>query len=87
MIGGMMNGFGFGWTGMILNLILTIGLIAGIVVLVIWLVRRFAPNQQGNAISPYNTDAQPTPIEILQSRYARGELTREQYQTILEDLS
>jgi len=89
MIGGMMNGFGFGgfgWIGLILNLVLTISLVVGIVVMVVWLVRRFTLSQQGSAISPYQTDTQPTPREILQTRYARGEITRDEYQQMLSDL-
>jgi len=89
MIGGMMNGFGFGgfgWIGLILNLVITIGLIVGIVVLVVWLVRRFAASQQENAIFPYQGDTQPTPREILQTRYARGEISRDEYQQMLSDL-
>ena len=89
MIGGMMNGFGFGGfglIGMILNLVVTTGLIVGIVLLVVWLVRRFAPSQQGTAISAYRPETQPTPQEILQVRYARGEISREEYQQMLSDL-
>ena len=89
MVGGMMNGFGFGGfglVGLILNLVITIGLIVGIVVLVVWLVRRFAPSLQDRAISLYQTDTQPTPREILQTRYARGEISRDEYQQMLSDL-
>ncbi|MCJ7658151.1 MAG: SHOCT domain-containing protein [Anaerolineales bacterium] len=89
MIGGMMNGFGFGGfglVGLILNLVITIGLIVGIVVLVVWLVGRFTLSQQGSSISPYQTDTQSTPREILQTRYARGEITRDDYKQMLSDL-
>ena len=45
MMGGMMGGSGFGFgglglIGMILNLVITVGVIVGIVLLVVWLVRR-----------------------------------------------
>lgn len=89
MIGGMMNGFGFGGfglLGMILNLVVTIGLVVGIVVLVVWLVRRFAPSQQETAISQYRPETQPTPQDILQIRYVRGEISRDEYQQMLSDL-
>ena len=89
MIGGMMDGFGFGgfgWIGLILNLVITIGLIVGIVVLVVWLVRRFAPSQHETVISQYRPETKPTPQEILQTRYARGEIKRDEYQQMLSDL-
>ena len=81
--GGMgMNGFGGmglfgGWFGLIINL----AIIVGIVILVVWAVRRFT---SGNVSSGRETQ---TPREILQTRYARGEITRDQYQQILQDLN
>lgn len=71
---GMMGLFG-GWIGLLFNLAILIG----IVVLIVWAVKRFTSNTPSlNA---------PTPREIVQARYARGEITREQYQQILQDLS
>jgi len=72
MDGGMM--YGFGWIGLILN----VAIIVGIVILVVWAIKRFT---DGN-VSPNRQ----TPREILQTRYARGEITREQYQQMLQDL-
>jgi len=89
---GMMGGGGFGGfglIGMILNLVITVGVIIGIVWLVIWLIRRSGSNGLAN-FSQNTLDAVPTalsPREILQARYARGEITREQYQDILIDLN
>ena len=89
-MGGMMGGYGygtFGLIGMILSLIITVGLIVGIVLLVVWLVRRVG--SQGGALSASQRPGQETfsPREILQARYARGEINREQYQQMLTDLS
>ena len=67
---------GFGLFGMIFSLVV----IVGIVVLVVWAVNRMTA--RGN----YSAGGQ-SPREILQARYARGEITREQYQEILKDLS
>lgn len=71
---GMMGAFGL--IGLLFNLLL----IVGVVVLVVWAVRRFTerggqPSGGGSA------------REVLQLRYARGEITREQYQEMLKDLS
>ncbi len=84
----MMTGFGFGdfgtlgWIGMILNWVITIGLIVGVVLLIAWLVKRIDANGQAARGAPTTV----SPREILQIRYARGEITREQYQQILADL-
>jgi putative membrane protein len=86
--GGITNGWGsFGWPVMILGWIVNIGLIVGVGLLIVWLVRRVAAPGQGSA-SPYQAQTGfPTPREVLQTRYARGEITREQYLEILGDLS
>lgn len=88
----MMNGYGYGglgtlgWVGMILNLVITIGVIVGIVLLVVWLARRV--NAGGQSSSPNNQSiVQPTPREILQRRYARGEISRDEYQQMLTDIN
>ena len=89
---GMMGGGGFGGFGLIsmfINLIITVGVIIGIVWLVIWLVRRSGSNGLATfnqtVVDPISTTQSPR--EILQARYARGEITREQYQEILVDLN
>jgi putative membrane protein len=82
--GGGFGGFGtFGIIGLVLNLVITIGVIVGIVWLVVWLVRRLGTNGQSVFTSMPTSQ---TPREILQTRYARGEITRDQYQEILADV-
>ncbi|HSF82188.1 MAG TPA: SHOCT domain-containing protein [Anaerolineales bacterium] len=86
---GMMNGYGFGtfgWIGMILNFVITIGLVVGVVLLVVWLVRRVSANDQKSLSSFEQSSSQPTPREILQIRYARGEISRDEYQQMLADI-
>ncbi|MAT43709.1 MAG: hypothetical protein CL609_15335 [Anaerolineaceae bacterium] len=83
----MMGGFGsfggFGWIGMVLNLIISIAVIIGLILLVVWAVRRFSgSNYQSGIQSPGSQSAK----EIAQARYARGEISREEYQQILSDL-
>jgi putative membrane protein len=84
----MMGGSGFGGLGLlggILNLVITLGVIVGIVLLVIWLIRRVGG--EGGALAAGQRASQSSAREILQTRYARGELTREQYQQMLSDVS
>ncbi len=81
----MMYGYWFGqygWIGMLISMLIWILVIGGLVWLVVWAVRR---SGAGN----YNTNlpAGPSAKEIVQQRYARGEISREQYQQLLEDLN
>ena len=73
MYNGMMWGYG------LIGLIFTLAIIVGIVILIVWAVRRFS--------SGASSSGGQSPREILQTRYARGEITREQYQEMLKDLS
>lgn len=79
---GGMNGGGFGLLGGLLGLIINIGVIVGIIFLVIWAVRKFS----SNGLSLNQGASTQSPREILQARYARGEITREQFQQMLGDL-
>jgi putative membrane protein len=89
MMGGMMGGYGFGsfgLIGMILNLVIVVGLIVGIVLLVVWLVRRVGPQSGASSAGQQPGQAAFAPREILQARYARGEIAREEYDRIRQDL-
>ena len=84
----MMGGYGmfgsFGWIGMILNLVLTLAVIGGFVWLIVWAVRRSG----GNSAQTGTTNLSgPSAKEIAQARYAKGEISRDEYQQILADLS
>ena len=63
---GMMGGFGF------LSIFLWILIIVGIVLLVVWLVRK-TPQWQQERI-------EESAMEILKKRYARGEINREEFE-------
>lgn len=89
-LGGCCGGFGlFGGmelAGGMLGLALTLALLAGVVVFVVWAARRFT-HGGGAAGFSQQARAELSPREIVQQRYARGEITREQYRDILADLS
>lgn len=81
----MMRGYwvgGFGWIGMLVGLLITILVIVALVWLIVWLIRK--ATHVGYTEQPSVTQS---PKEIAQMRYARGEITREQYQQILDDLN
>ncbi len=81
---------GFGLFGGILGLLFSLALIAAVVVAAVWLVRRTSTGSRSQSQAvPYDrgVTAEASPREILKQRYARGEITRDQYQEMLRDLS
>lgn len=70
----------WGWLGMILNMVFWLGLLVALTALVVWAIR----HAQTSTVS--NNMEQPMAKEILQARYARGEITRDQYKQILDNL-
>ncbi|MBZ0158234.1 MAG: SHOCT domain-containing protein [Alphaproteobacteria bacterium] len=64
---------------MVINLLFLVLLIAGIVLLVVWLVRRPEKNTSGRI--------EESAMEILKRRYARGEISKEEYERMRKDLS
>lgn len=79
----MMGFGGYGWIGMIISLIFTIGIIIGLVILAVWAVRQIGQNSNSPGNRPvFGQSAK----EIAQARYARGEISREEYQQLLKDI-
>jgi len=76
----------FGLMGGLIGLLFNIAMLVGIVFLVVWAVQKFS----GSSNSGAPAAAPPQVLsarEILDIRYARGELTREEYQTKLSDIA
>ena len=71
---GWNTGMGWGFGGVFFAIILLIGVIVGIIFLVRWLI-----NKNGSEM-PQNSQ------EILKNRYARGEISREEYLQLKSDL-
>lgn len=66
------GGMGFGWGfGLIIWLLLLVGIIIGIK----WLV-----SSSGNGVHA------PTAMEILKQRYARGEISEEEYRKMKKEI-
>ena len=81
----MMMGYwygGLGWIGMVINLVILVALIIGVVFLTIWIVKRSGNNNSGQMLN----NAAQSAVEIAKERYAKGEITREEYQKLLVDL-
>ena len=77
---GMMGmGQGMGWFGMIIMAAFWIAIIVGIVILIRWLVISTRPDGQ-------RTTAGNSALEILKTRYARGEIDKEEFEEKKTDL-
>ena len=80
----MWFGHGYGWGGMIFGGIMMLLIWGCAIALIFWGVRYFASNK--------NTPSKDSPSnaisarEILDRRYAGGEINRDEYEAIKEDL-
>ncbi len=75
---GMMGwGHGWGWVGALLMGIVWVAVIVGIIALVRWLWA--GGPRQGHG-------AEPSPLDILKARYARGEINKEEFEQKKKDL-
>ena len=78
----MMMGYwygGLGWIGMLINLVISVVLIIGVIFLVIWIVKRLSNNNSEREFNNTTLSA----VDIAKERYAKGEITREEFQKLL----
>lgn len=74
-----MMGMGFGLTGLLFMFLFLVG----VIVLALWLVSALFPRTaRPTALDDQDLSAR----QILDRRYARGEITREQYETMKQDI-
>ncbi len=73
-------GFGLGLLGLLFMGLLWVGLIVGAV----WLVNVLFPRNSQISTPPAGRDLSAR--EILDRRYSRGEITREQYELMRQDI-
>ena len=78
-----MMGFGMGFG--IVGLLLMVFFWAGLIALAVWPVRGLFPTAGQTPSAP--TDRGPSAREILDRRYARGEISREEYNWIKGSIS
>ncbi len=92
--GGMMGGFsGFGggmgslgFFGSLFSLVFSLGLLVVLVLAGIWLWRKLGSPTGTNLVAQPREVRLSSAREILKARYARGELIREEFQTMMQDL-
>ncbi|MBI5870824.1 MAG: SHOCT domain-containing protein [Actinobacteria bacterium] len=85
------NGFDGGMSvfGGILMMTFWVALIVGIVLLVVWLTRQVAGGQvfSGGQTTGQVTGQTDTALDILNQRYARGEIDKAEYEEKKKDLT
>ena len=67
--------FGLGWLMMILMMVLSFAFLVAVILVIVWAVNRA---RLGPAESP---------LDILKRRYARGEITKEEYERMKQELA
>ena len=75
----MGHDWGIGWGGMWFGWLLMIGFTVAVLVLIVWLVRLSAPAACRRPDGDHMNRQAPTALDILQTRYARGEISKEEY--------
>ncbi|MBA7564796.1 hypothetical protein ES708_06464 [subsurface metagenome] len=79
MMGGFLGGWGIVW--IIFILIFVLAIIIGIILLIVWLVKRVSYSSESPKARESNA------LEILKERYAKGEITRREFETTKKDIS
>jgi putative membrane protein len=74
----MMNWYGVSWHFGIPAILISVLAVLGIILCIRWLVMSGRQGQSASHVEP--------PLDILKKRYARGELTRDEYLNMKRDL-
>lgn len=87
----MMDGWGGYGDGMgiggILMMVFWIAIITAIVLFVVWLVRQVTSSPAPGALGAPTPHATETPLDVLKSRYARGEIDKAEFEEKKRDLT
>ncbi len=77
----MMYGFGGppGWLGMGIGIVVHLAFVGLIVLAAIWMFRAVFPGKRD--------DSTPASLELLKQRFAKGEINRDEYQQLKQDLA
>jgi putative membrane protein len=79
-----MMGMGFGMGFGILGLLFMLVFWGGLILLAVWMVRALFSSNSGRDLNAGGKDQNAR--QILDQRYARGEISREQYEIMKQDI-
>jgi putative membrane protein len=79
-----MNG-GFHWGWMLFGGLMMLLFWGGLIAIAVLIIRSFAGGGSGTTSS--ETPGQKTPLQILEERYAKGEITKKEFEAIRADLA
>ncbi len=83
--GGWWGLAGGGWLGMLFSLLFWVLIVVAVLAGLRWLLRSMPTSPAGGVMPAAGATAED-PKQVLQTRYARGEITREEYLRMLADL-
>lgn len=78
-------GAGYSSTDTLLLFLFGILVIAGVVMLVVWLVRTVGKSE-GRSATGMSSSSEDSAMRIARERFARGELSRDEYEEIVRSL-
>ncbi len=81
------NGDGAGLIGMTIMMIFWLAIVVGIVFLVAWLVRQSGQTGHTGGTAAGPEGSHETPLDIIKSRYARGEIDKAEFEEKKKDLA
>jgi putative membrane protein len=71
--------YDLGWWGMGLGMLIMIIFWAGLIALITWIVVKLVRSGQQPSAA--------TPLEVAKTRYAKGEITKKEFEQLKKDLS
>jgi uncharacterized membrane protein len=78
--------YGFNWLAMLIPLVVVGVFFLALVALIVWAVRRTSGPHAVNP-QPGGPVSASSALEVVRMRYAKGEINREEYQQLLDDLN
>jgi putative membrane protein len=82
---GWTTGMWGGWFGMAMMGFFSLLILVGVVLIVVWIVRSFG-HGESTPQGPASSEPGDTAVAIARERFARGEITREELDSILQTL-
>jgi putative membrane protein len=79
-------GFGWGWGGLLIGGLMMLLFWGGVIALAFFAIRALMRSGQGQEAIGLERRRDETALEILQKRYARGDINREEYLEMKHEL-